>query len=78
MKTPKRQSLKDTVVLIRNTTWKCGTIERQIIRFLRDRLRFETSIKDLFTYFESEGVLSNIPDALKRLESRGILKITRK
>jgi len=63
------------VALIRNTTWKCGRVDREIIRFLRDKFRFETSIKDLFAHFELVGVSSDLPDAIRRLENRGILKI---
>jgi len=78
MKMPKRHRFpQESVVLIRNTTWKCGRVEREIVLFLRDRFRFETSIRDLFAHFELVGVSSDLPDAIRRLENRGILK-TRK
>jgi len=79
VKMPKRHRFpQESVVLIWNTTWKCGRVEREIIRFLRDNFRFETSIKDLLAHFELVGVSSNLPDAIRRLENRGIIKSIRR
>jgi len=56
-------------VLIRNTTWKCGRIERLVIEYLQSHLRRNgqrwSRIKDMIQHF----------NALKRLERRRIIRI---
>ena len=76
----KSQSVFDAfVVLLRNTTWKCGKVERLIVNYLRRQLRYgstQSSIKDIVKHFESKGKKENqFFEAAERLEIRGIIKI---
>jgi len=71
---------KAVVVLLRNTTWKCGKIERLIIEYLQNRLRrygtAHSSINEMVEYFSFNGKQkSELFDALKRLERRHIIEI---
>jgi hypothetical protein len=68
------------VVLIRNTTWRCGKLERLIVT----RLHKETSklgkpgmsINDMLQNFDLTGKKKNeFLDAIKRLERRNIVRI---
>lgn len=75
-----QKMLRAITVLIRNTTWKCGRVERLVINYLQNRLlRYgmpRTSIKDMLQYFKFKGKQkSEFFDALKRLERRRIIKI---
>ncbi|MEM3731255.1 MAG: hypothetical protein QW667_03875 [Candidatus Bathyarchaeia archaeon] len=68
------------VVLIRNTTWRCGKLERSIVKHLhRRRLGFgrpEMPINDMIRNFNLTGKRRNeFLDAIKRLERRNIVKI---
>jgi transcription initiation factor TFIIIB Brf1 subunit/transcription initiation factor TFIIB len=72
--------VKAIVVLIRNTTWRCGKLERLIVRNLHKRnVSFgkpEMSIKDMLQNFNLTGKKKNeFLDALKRLERRNIVRI---
>jgi len=75
------QSLFDAfVVLLRNTTWKCGKVERLIVNYLRRQLQrcgyTQSSIKDIVEHFKSKGKKEKqFFEAAERLESRGIIKI---
>jgi hypothetical protein len=68
------------VVLIRNTTWRCGKLERLIVKNLcrrnvglGDR---GMPIKDMIQSFNLTGKKkSEFLDALKRLERRNIVRI---
>jgi len=67
-------------VLVRNTTWKCGRIERLVIEYLQSHLRRNgqrwSRIKDMIQHFRLEGKQkSEFFDALKRLERRRIIRI---
>ena len=67
-------------VLLRNTTWKCGRVERLIINYLRKHLRVHgvprTSVRDMLQHFKLKGkARSEFFDALRRLERRHIIKI---
>jgi len=75
-----QKMLRAITVLIRNTTWKCGRVERLVINYLRNRLlRYgmpRTSIRDMLQHFKFKGKQkSEFFDALKRLERRRIIKI---
>ena len=75
-----QRMLKAIAVLLRNTTWKCGRVERLVIGYLRNRLLKygipRTSIKDMLQHFKLKGKQkSEFFDALKRLEKRRIIKI---
>jgi hypothetical protein len=68
------------VVLIRNTTWRCGKLERLIVNNLhRRRLHFGGSgvpIREMIQSFELTGKKRNeFLDAIRRLERRNIVKI---
>ncbi len=68
------------VVLIRNTTWRCGKLERSIVKNLWRRSAGlgdpGMPIKDMIQNFNLTGKKkSEFLDALKRLERRNIVKI---
>jgi hypothetical protein len=72
--------VKTIVVLIRNTTWRCGKLEKSIIRHLHKRHenfgKTETPIRDIMQNLDFTGETKNeLLDALKRLEKRNIVKI---
>jgi hypothetical protein len=83
---PKRKGRKGKfveaiVILIRNTTWRCGKLERSIVRHLLLRNigfgRPEMSIKDMLKAFNLTGKKKNeFLDAIKRLERRNIVRIS--
>ncbi len=67
-------------VLLRNTTWKCGRVERLVVTYLRDQARrfgrARTPVKDMLQHFKLKGKQkSEFFDAIKRLEKRRIIKI---
>ena len=67
-------------ILLRNTTWKCGRVERLVVEYLGTHLRRQgtpwSSIKDMILYFKLKGKQkSEFFDALRRLERRRIIKI---
>jgi len=69
------------VVLIRNTTWKCGKLERSIVRYLHRRSRGlgkpQMTVKDMIQKFKLNGKNKNeFLDALRRLERRKIVRIS--
>ncbi|MEM1556082.1 MAG: hypothetical protein QXY57_01670 [Candidatus Bathyarchaeia archaeon] len=75
-----QQTRNAIVVLLRNTTWKCGKIERLIVEYLQNRLRkygvAHSSIGEMAQYFNFNGKQkSELFDALKRLEKRYIVEI---
>jgi len=68
------------VVLLRNTTWKCGKVERLIIDYLRShihhRKKSNPSMKEMLEHFVSNGKKNTqVMDAVDRLENRGIIKL---
>ena len=72
--------VKAIVILIRNTTWRCGKLERSIVRNLCRRNmslgRPGMPIKEMIQSFKLTGKKKNeFLDALKRLERRNIVKI---
>jgi hypothetical protein len=77
----KEQTLVRTiVVLIRNTTWRCGKVEKSIVRHLYKRhINFGkpgVSIRDIMQNLNFVGEKKDeCIDALKRLEKRNIVKI---
>ena len=74
----RRRLLEGIVVLIRDTAWKCGRVERTILEFLRNDLRGRgrARIKDMLEKLEADGhKKSEFLDAIKRLEKRRIVKI---
>jgi transcription initiation factor TFIIIB Brf1 subunit/transcription initiation factor TFIIB len=77
----KEQTLVQTiVVLIRNTTWRCGKVEKSIVRHLYKRHRTfgkpRASIRDIMQNLNVTGTKKDeCIDAIKRLEKRNIVKI---
>jgi hypothetical protein len=68
------------VVLLRNTTWKCGRVERLIVNYLRRQFQrcgiIQSSVKDIVEHFKSKGEQEQqFFEAAERLEIRGIIKI---
>jgi hypothetical protein len=73
---------KAIVVLIRNTTWRCGSLERLIVRNLHRNIggfgKPEMPIKDMLQNFKLTGKKKNeFLDAIRRLERRNIVRILR-
>ncbi|MBS7616917.1 hypothetical protein KEJ45_06950 [Candidatus Bathyarchaeota archaeon] len=71
---------RSIVVLIRNTTWRCGKLERSIVKHLhRETLGLGkpgTPINEMLQDFRVSGKRKNeFMDALKRLERRNIIRI---
>ena len=78
--TETQRLVKALVILIRNTTWRCGRLERLIVGYLRKKTtRFEipkTSVKEMLWNFGLTGKKKNdFLDAIKRLERRNIIRI---
>lgn len=77
----KEQTLVQTiVVLIRNTTWRCGKVEKSIVKHLYKRHKNYgkpgVSIKDIMQNLKLAGTRKDeCIDAIKRLEKRNIVKI---
>jgi len=77
----KEQTLVQTiVVLIRNTTWRCGKVEKSIVRHLYKRHanfgKPGMSIRDITQNLNLTGKKKDeCLDAIKRLEKRNIVKI---
>jgi len=72
--------VRTIVVLIRNTTWRCGRVEKSIVRHLYKRNRNfgkpGVSIRDIMQHLNLVGEKKDeCIDALKRLEKRNIVKI---
>jgi hypothetical protein len=72
--------IRAIVVLIRNTTWKCGKLERSIVGYLNRRTRGfgkpQLAVTDMIHNFKVTGKKKNeFLDALKRLERRKIVRI---
>jgi hypothetical protein len=69
------------VILIRNTTWRCGKLERSIVRNLYRRNAGlgdpRMPVGDMIQDFKLTGKKkSEFLDALKRLERRNIVRIS--
>jgi len=68
------------VVLIRNTTWRCGRLERLIVKHLHKSAvgfgKREMPIKDMLQNFKLTGKKKNeFLDAIRRLERRNIVRV---
>jgi len=75
------QTLVQTIVfLIRNTTWRCGKLEKSIVRHLYKRHenfgKPGVSVKEIMNTLAITGEKKDeCLDALRRLEKRNIVKI---
>lgn len=72
--------LKAIVILLRNTTWKCGKVERLVIQYLQNHLLKygspKSSVIEITQHLNLNGKQrSEFFDALKRLERRHIIEI---
>jgi hypothetical protein len=72
--------VRTIVVLIRNTTWRCGRLERLIVKRLHNRRTLlgkpEMPIGDMLQNFKVSGKKkSEFLDAIRRLERRNIIRI---
>ena len=78
--TSEQALVRTIVVLIRNTTWRCGKLERSIVKHLHKRHenfgKSEISVKDMMCSLNLTGEKRNeFLDALRRLEKRHIVKL---
>ena len=75
------QTLVRTIVtLIRNSTWRCGRLEKSIVKHLYKRHenfgKAEVSVKEIMLSLNITGEKKDeCLDALRRLEKRNIVKI---
>ena len=72
--------VRTLVILIRNTTWRCGKVEKSIVRHLYKRHRNfgkpGVSIREIMQNLNLTGTKKDeCIDAIKRLEKRNIVKI---
>ncbi len=78
---PSEQTLvKQLVVLIRNTTWRCGKLEKSIVKHLhKKRENFGKQgvpVSDMMENLDLTGEKKNeFLDALRRLEKRNIVRL---
>ncbi|MGA2683171.1 MAG: hypothetical protein ABSF44_15395 [Candidatus Bathyarchaeia archaeon] len=76
------QTLVRTIVtLIRNSTWRCGKLEKSIVQHLHKRHqnfgKNDVSVKEIMLSLNITGEKKDeCLDALRRLEKRNIVKIT--
>ena len=72
--------VKTLVVLIRNTTWRCGKLEKSIVKHLHKKHenlgKKEVYVNDIMQNLNFTGEKKNeFLDALKRLEKRNIVRL---
>jgi hypothetical protein len=68
------------IVLLRNTTWKCGSVERRVVEYLRKHKHYcgysPSPVTDMLEHFEAEETQhQRFFEAMERLERRGIIKV---
>jgi hypothetical protein len=79
-KTNEQTILKTIVVLLRNTTWRCGKLEKSIVRHLRNRRqnfgKSGVSVREIIHHLDlNNKKREECIDAIKRLEKRNIVRI---
>ena len=79
-RTSEQTLLKTIVILIRNTTWRCGKLEKSIVKHLhKKRENFGKKgvpVGDMMQNLNFTGEKKNeFLDALRRLEKRHIVKL---
>ena len=72
--------VKQLVVLIRNTTWRCGKLEKSIVKHLHKKHenfgKQGVPVKDMMQKLDFNGEKKNeFLDALRRLEKRNIVRL---
>lgn len=83
LKQPEKETqrlLRAFAVLMRNTTWKCGRVERLVLDYSRAQLsgfgHVKLPVKEMLFHFKLNGKKKNeFLDAIKRLEKRNIIRI---
>jgi hypothetical protein len=75
-----RRLVRAIVVLIRNTTWRCGRLERSIVKHLYSRHAMfgkpEMPVNEMLKSFKLTGKKKNeFLDAIRRLERRNIIRV---
>lgn len=75
-----QKMIKSIVVLLRNTTWKCGRVEKLIVNHLQSQIRKcerpRIPVKEMLQHLKLSGKQkSEFLDAIKRLEKRQIIRI---
>ena len=75
-----QKTIKSIAVLLYNTTWKCGSVERIVVNYLRSQFRrcgqASTPIREMLQHLKLSGKQrSEFLDAIKRLEKRRIIRI---
>jgi hypothetical protein len=73
--------VRTIVVLIRNTTWRCGKLEKSIVKHLYKRHenfgKPGVSVRDIMLNLNITGEKKDeCLDALRRLEKRNIVKMS--
>ena len=76
-----QRMIRAIAILLRNTTWKCGRIERLVVNYLRHRLQrcgsAQTPVEDMMEHFQLSGKQkSEFFEAIRRLEKRNIIRIS--
>jgi hypothetical protein len=79
-KTRNTKLVRAIVVLIRNTTWRCGKLEKLVVKNLyrrnADLGKPGMPVKEMIQTFKVTGKKRNeLLDAIKRLERRNIVRI---
>jgi len=72
--------IKSIAILLRNTTWKCGRVEKLIVNHLQSQIRKcehpSITVKEMLQHLKLSGKQkSEFLDAIKRLEKRQIIRI---
>lgn len=75
-----KRMIQAFIVLLRNTTWKCGSVERRVVDYLRRQKQCcgytPSSVTDMLEHFEAnEEQHQRFFEAMERLERRGIIKV---
>jgi len=76
-----QKTLSSIATLLRNTTWKCGKIERLVVDYLQRRHQrcgaTQTPVNEIMQHFEVSGKQkSEFLEAMRRLEKRNIIRIS--
>ena len=79
-KSAEQSLVRTIVVLIRNTTWRCGKLEKSIVKHLYKRHenfgKRGVSVGDIMQNLNLTGEKKDeCLDAIKRLEKRNIVKL---
>ena len=72
--------VKTLVILVRNTTWRCGKLERSVVSHLHRRHQHfgkpSMSVNDIMQNMKLDTEKQNeLLDAIKRLEKRNIVRL---